>query len=58
MVMGHLVVCIRRAFHPGSIPSLGALGSPEFFQNFYMHIAHHRSWEFIHGLIWRGRFCG
>ena len=54
MVIGSLVFVYGGAFHPRINSSLGALGSPEFFQNFYMHIAHHRSWEFIHGLILAG----
>jgi hypothetical protein len=51
MVIGSLVFVYGGAFHPRINSSLGALGSPEFFQNFYVHIAHHRSWEFIHGMI-------
>jgi len=54
MVIGSLVFVYGGAFHPRINSSLGVLGSPEFFQNFYMHIAHHRSWEFIHGLILAG----
>jgi hypothetical protein len=54
MVIGSLVFVYGGAFHPRINSSLGALGSPEFFQNFYMHIAHHRSWEFIHGMILAG----
>ena len=54
MVIGSLVFVYGGAFHPRINSSLGALGSPEFFENFYMHIAHHRSWEFIHGLILAG----
>jgi hypothetical protein len=54
MVIGSLVFVYGGAFHPRINSSLGALGSTEFFQNFYMHIAHHRSWEFIHGLILAG----
>ena len=54
MVIGSLVFVYGGAFHPRINSSLGALGSPEFFQNFYMHIAHHRSWELIHGLILAG----
>ncbi len=54
MVIGSLVFVYGGAFHPRINSSLGALGSPEFFRNFYMHIAHHRSWELIHGLILAG----
>jgi len=45
MVIGSLVFVYGGAFHPRINSSLGALGSTEFFQNFYMHIAHHRSWS-------------
>ena len=42
------------AFHPNINSSLGALGSAEFFANFYLHIAHHGAWELIHGMILAG----
>ena len=54
IVIGSLVFVYGGAFHPKINSSLGVLGSQEFFQNFYMHIAHHSSWEFIHGLILAG----
>jgi len=54
MVIGSLVFVYGGAFHPRINSSLGALGSPEFFQNVYMHIAHHRSWELIHAMILAG----
>ena len=54
IVIGSVVFVYGGAFHPKINSSLGALGSPEFFQNFYMHIAHHRSWELIHGMILAG----
>ena len=54
IVIGSLVFVCGGAFHPRINSSLGTLGSSEFFQNFYMHIAHHRSWELIHGLILAG----
>ena len=43
IVIGSLVFVCGGAFHPRINSSLGALGSTEFFQNFYMHIAHHGS---------------
>src|SRR2546421_1619805 len=51
IVIGSLVFVCGGAFHPRINSSLGALGSTEFFQNFYMHIAHHGSWRLIHGMI-------
>ena len=51
---GSLLFVYGGAFHPKINSSLGAIGSPEFFDNFFMHIAHHSSWEFIHGLILAG----
>jgi hypothetical protein len=42
------------AFHPKINSTLGALGSQEFFTNFYMHIQHHAAWEAIHGMIMAG----
>lgn len=54
IVAGSLVFVYGGAFHPHINSSLGALGSQEFFQNFYMHIAHHGSWELIHGMILAG----
>ncbi|MFY9559064.1 MAG: hypothetical protein WAQ52_02410 [Terriglobales bacterium] len=54
IVIGSLLFVGGGAFHPRINASLGALGSPEFFQNFYMHIAHHPAWELIHGLILAG----
>jgi len=30
------------------------MGGAEFFNNFYMHIQHHQSWELIHGFILAG----
>jgi hypothetical protein len=54
IVVGSLVFVCGGAFHPRINSSLGALGSVEFFQNFYMHIAHHGSWRLIHGMILAG----
>ena len=54
IVIGSLVFVCGGAFHPKINSSLGALGSSEFFQNFYMHIAHHGSWRLIHGMILAG----
>ena len=54
IVIGSLVFVSGGAFHPKINSSLGALGSSEFFQNFYIHIAHHGSWERIHGMILAG----
>ena len=54
IVVGSLVFVGGGAFHPKINSSLGALGSVEFFQNFYMHIAHHGSWRLIHGMILAG----
>jgi hypothetical protein len=54
IVIGSLVFVCGGAFHPKINSSLGALGSSEFFQNFYMHIAHHDSWRLIHGMILTG----
>src|ERR1700738_2838841 len=54
IVIGSLVFVCGGAFHPRINSSLGALGSTEFFQNFYMHIAHHGSWRLIHGMILAG----
>lgn len=54
IVIGSLLFVVGGAFHPKINSSLGTLGSPEFFQNFYMHIAHHGSWELIHGMILAG----
>ncbi len=54
LVIGSLVFVGGGAFHPKINSSLGVLGSPEFFQNFYMHIAHHSSWELIHSMILAG----
>src|SRR2546421_12821469 len=54
IVIGSLVFICGGAFHPKINSSLGALGSTEFFQNFYMHIAHHGSWRLIHGMILAG----
>ena len=54
IVIGALVFVCGGAFHPKINSSLGALGSSEFFQNFYMHIAHHGSWRLIHGMILAG----
>ena len=54
IVIGSLVFVCGGAFHPRINSSLGALGSVEFFQNFYMHIAHHSSWRLIHGMILAG----
>ena len=51
IVIGSLAFVCGGAFHPRINSSLGALGSTEFFQNFYMHIAHHGSWRLIHGMI-------
>jgi len=51
IVIGSLVFVCGGAIHPRINSSLGALGSTEFFQNFYMHIAHHGSWRLIHGMI-------
>jgi len=54
IVVGSLLFAGGGAFHPKINSSLGALGSPEFFQNFYMHIVHHSSWRLIHGMILAG----
>src|SRR5207244_8687865 len=54
IVIGSLVFVCGGAFHPRINSTLGALGSTEFFQNFYMHIAHHGSWRLIHGMILAG----
>ena len=54
IVIGSLVFVCGGAFHPKINSSLGALGSAEFFQNFYMHIVHHGSWRLIHGMILAG----
>ncbi len=54
IVIGSLVFVGGGAFHPKINSSLGTLGSQEFFTNFYMHIAHHTSWELIHGMILTG----
>ena len=54
IVIGSVVFVYGGSFHPKINSSMGVLGSQEFFQNFYMHIAHHSSWEFIHGLILAG----
>jgi hypothetical protein len=54
IVIGSLLFVCGGAFHPKINSSLGALGSSEFFQNFYMHIAHHDSWRLIHGMILTG----
>src|SRR3977135_1993956 len=54
IVIGSLVFVCGGAFHPKINSSLGALGSSEFFQNFYMHIVHHGSWRLIHGMILAG----
>src|SRR2546426_11283511 len=58
IVIGSLVFVCGGAFHPRINSSLGALGSTEFFQNFYMHIAHHGSWRLIHGMILAGPVLG
>ena len=54
IVAGSLVFLYGGASQPLINSSIGPLGSQEFFNNFYMHIAHHTSWEFIHGLILAG----
>lgn len=54
MVIGSVVFVYGGALHPKINSSLGPIGSAEFFQNFYMHIAHHGSWELIHGMILAG----
>jgi len=54
LVVGSLVFVCGGAFHPKINSSLGALGTSEFFQNFYMHIVHHGSWRLIHGMILAG----
>ena len=54
LVIGSFVFVYGGALHPKINSSLGAIGSEEFFQNFYMHIAHHGSWELIHGMIMAG----
>jgi hypothetical protein len=54
IVIGSLVFVYGGAHHPKINSSLGVIGSAEFFQNFYMHIAHHGSWELIHGMILAG----
>jgi hypothetical protein len=54
IVIGSVVFVYGGALHPKINSSLGALGSSEFFKNFYMHIAHHGSWELIHAMILAG----
>lgn len=54
IAIGSVVFVYGGALHPKINSSLGAIGSAEFFQNFYMHIAHHGSWELIHGMILAG----
>src|SRR3954469_3102019 len=51
---GSLVFVYGGAFHPHINSSIGVLGSAEFFENFRMKIAHHDSWEQIHGMILAG----
>ena len=51
LVAGSCLFVYGGSFHPRINSSLGPIGSAEFFQNFYMHIAHHTAWEFIHALI-------
>ena len=54
LLIGSLLFVGGGAFHPRINSSLGALGGAEFFQNFYMHIAHHGSWRLIHAMILAG----
>lgn len=54
IVIGSLLFVCGGAFHPKINSDLGALGSSEFFQNFYKHIVHHGSWRLIHGMILAG----
>jgi hypothetical protein len=54
IVIGSCVFVGGGAFHPKINSALGALGSQEFFTNFYMHIQHHTAWETIHGMIMAG----
>lgn len=54
IVIGSCLFVGGGAFHPKINSSLGALGSSEFFTNFYMHIAHHNSWQTIHAMILAG----
>ncbi len=54
VVVGSCVFVGGGAFHPKINSTLGAIGSSEFFTNFYMHIAHHSAWETIHGMILAG----
>jgi hypothetical protein len=54
IVIGSVVFVYGGALHPKINSSLGALGSSEFFKNFYMHIAQHGSWELIHAMILAG----
>ena len=54
LIAGSLIFLGGGAFHPKINSSLGMMGSEEFFTNFYMHIAHHQSWELIHGMILAG----
>jgi len=44
----------RRSAAPEDQFVAGSDGSAEFFNNFYMHIQHHQSWELIHGFIMAG----
>lgn len=54
IVCASLVFVYGGAFHPHINSSIGTLGSAEFFDNFYMKIVHHGSWERIHAMILAG----
>jgi hypothetical protein len=54
LVLGSCLFVYGGAFHPKINSSLGQIGSAEFFQRFYEHIAHLGAWEFIHTLILLG----
>jgi hypothetical protein len=54
IISGSLSFLFGGAQHPKINSSLGVVGSAEFFDNFYMHIQHHGSWELIHSFIMAG----
>jgi hypothetical protein len=57
LLLGGVVFLWGGIQHPPTDPSLGAIGSDEYFRNFIHEVVQHSAWERIHTAILVGPLC-
>jgi hypothetical protein len=57
LLLGAVVFLWGGVQHPPTDPSIGAIGSDEYFRNFVREVVQHHAWERIHTAILVGPLC-